>query len=59
MLVWLSSLNFFNTQDDNLARRQEGTGQWFLDAEAFKHWVNNRGSILWCSGIRKLHIYFS
>lgn len=32
---WLSPLNFFATQNDVYARRQEGTGQWLLESPLF------------------------
>ncbi|KAH0558820.1 hypothetical protein GP486_004540 [Trichoglossum hirsutum] len=31
---WISALNFSTKQDDFFARRQEGTGEWLLEADA-------------------------
>ena len=50
---WLSPLNFMATQNEVLGRRQEGTGQWLLDSEKFKNWVNGTEKVLWCPGIRE------
>ncbi|KAL9629418.1 MAG: hypothetical protein Q9204_005283, partial [Flavoplaca sp. TL-2023a] len=40
ILEWLSPLNFFTTQQDIIARREEGTGQWLLDSSPFNHWLS-------------------
>ncbi|RMZ72366.1 ankyrin repeat [Pyrenophora seminiperda CCB06] len=52
ILAWLSSLDFGKKQRDTHNRHCNGTGNWFLDAEMFKQWLNNtQNSTLWCSGI--------
>lgn len=50
---WLSDLNFEKTQIDSFAKRTNGTGQWFLESQAFKDWLAEKSGILWCPGIRE------
>ncbi|KAI9812564.1 MAG: hypothetical protein M1827_004553 [Pycnora praestabilis] len=50
ILVWLSPLNFAAKQIDVLSRRQEGTGNWLLQADVFKRWVNGTDRTIWCPG---------
>lgn len=38
-------------QSDFIGRRQEATGQWLLDSEQFKDWVDGAGGTLFCHGI--------
>jgi len=57
VLNWLSPLDFCSKQNDVFSRRQEGTGEWFLDHHSFKDWIEGRGETLWCPGIRKSFAY--
>lgn len=50
---WLSDLNFKETQNDILAKRTDGTGQWLLESQTFKDWIVGKRNILWCPGIRE------
>ncbi|KAI4090695.1 MAG: hypothetical protein LQ344_004599 [Seirophora lacunosa] len=52
-LTWLSQLEFHSKHNDARTRRQEGTGQWFLESEEFSWWVNTDARVLWCPGLRK------
>ena len=56
ILEWLSPLTFWATQQDTFERRQEGTGVWFLESEAFRKWkegtLGDDRQILFCSGMR-------
>jgi hypothetical protein len=52
VLRWLSPLDFRTTQIDTLSRRQEGTGQWLFEGQAFQDWLCGARRTLWCSGIR-------
>ncbi|KAL9034131.1 MAG: hypothetical protein Q9180_005577, partial [Flavoplaca navasiana] len=54
ILEWLSPLNFFATQQDTLARREKGTGQWLLDSSDFKNWLYGADRTLCCPGIHFL-----
>ncbi|KAI4218157.1 MAG: hypothetical protein L6R36_009100 [Xanthoria steineri] len=51
ILQWLSPLNFFSTQQDILARREKGTGQWLIDSTEFKNWLAGNSSTRCCPGI--------
>ena len=50
---WLSPLNFKAKQMDVIAKRAEGTGQWLLESEEFKTWLDGTSETLWCSGLRE------
>lgn len=34
-----------------LTTKHKKTGQWFLEAESFQHWLRTEGQTLWCPGI--------
>lgn len=51
ILEWLSSSDYPAQQSDIIKRRQEGTGQWFLDAPKVARWLNEPKSTLFCPGI--------
>ncbi|KAJ5422843.1 hypothetical protein N7445_010951 [Penicillium cf. griseofulvum] len=51
ILEWLSAVDYTLQQRDFLDRRQEGTGQWLLASEEYKHWLHTRGATLFCPGI--------
>ncbi|KAI9770937.1 MAG: hypothetical protein M1840_002641 [Geoglossum simile] len=51
IIAWLSTLNFPTRQNDIFCRRQEGTGEWFLDTDAFKRWLDGNERTLWCPGL--------
>ncbi|KXG49201.1 uncharacterized protein PGRI_030710 [Penicillium griseofulvum] len=51
ILEWLSAVDYTLQQRDLLDRRQEGTGQWLLASEEYKHWLDTRGATLFCPGI--------
>jgi Cdc6-like AAA superfamily ATPase len=50
-MEWLSPTDFPTQQHDIITRRQEGTGQWFLDSPKFKRWLQGSDKTLFCSGI--------
>ncbi|KAL8669376.1 MAG: hypothetical protein Q9168_006037 [Polycauliona sp. 1 TL-2023] len=50
-LDWFSPLNFFKTQQDIFARREEGTGQWLIDSPTFQSWLSGSDRTLCCPGI--------
>src|SRR5437016_5241473 len=52
IIDWLSPLNFATIQNDTFATRVKGTGEWLLDNNLFKDWLNGANKILWCPGIR-------
>jgi hypothetical protein len=51
IMQWLSPTDFPAQQHDIITRRQEGTGQWFLDSPEFKGWLQRRDKTLFCPGI--------
>lgn len=50
-MEWLSPTDFPTQQHDIITRRQEGTGQWFLDTPEFNRWVQGSDKTLFCPGI--------
>lgn len=50
-MEWLSPTDFPAQQQDIITRRQEGTGQWFLDSPKFKRWLKGSDKTLFCPGI--------
>jgi Cdc6-like AAA superfamily ATPase len=51
ILDWLTSVDYSSQQNDFIARRQEGTGEWLVESDEFQHWENNKKGILLCPGI--------
>ncbi|MCJ1468876.1 hypothetical protein MMC07_007506 [Pseudocyphellaria aurata] len=51
LMNWISATNFPAQQSDFIARRHEGTGQWFCDAPEFKEWLHGLNQTLFCPGI--------
>lgn len=50
-MQWLSPTDFPTQQHNIITRRQEGTGQWFLDTPEFKRWLDRSDKTLFCRGI--------
>jgi Cdc6-like AAA superfamily ATPase len=51
ILEWFSPTNYPTQQSDIMSRRQQGTGQWFLDAPEFARWLGVPKGTLFCPGI--------
>ncbi|KAF2629421.1 hypothetical protein BU25DRAFT_389615 [Macroventuria anomochaeta] len=51
LLDWISASDYPTQQSDIIKRRQEGTGQWFLDAPETARWLNTAMATLFCPGI--------
>ncbi|CAN9326560.1 unnamed protein product [Alternaria alternata] len=51
LLEWISSSDYPAQQSDIIKRRQEGTGQWFLDAPEVARWLGDAKTTLLCPGI--------
>ncbi|RYP66703.1 hypothetical protein DL771_007636 [Monosporascus sp. 5C6A] len=51
IMQWLSPTDFPAQQHDIISRKQEGTGQWFLDSAEFKGWLQGLDKTLFCPGI--------
>ena len=50
-MAWPSPLDFRAQHSDIFAKRQDGTGLWLLQLDAFKTWKDTLGAIL-CPGIQ-------
>ncbi|KAF2180789.1 hypothetical protein K469DRAFT_591668, partial [Zopfia rhizophila CBS 207.26] len=50
-LEWISPTDYPAQQSDIVKRRQEGTGQWFLDAPEVAKWRSEAKGTLFCPGI--------
>jgi hypothetical protein len=48
---WLSTTTFPTQQSDIIARREPGTGQWFLETPQFTRWLCSSKATLFCPGI--------
>jgi NACHT domain-containing protein len=51
ILDWITSVDYSSQQNDFIARRQEGTGEWLVKSDEFQQWENNKNGILFCPGI--------
>jgi Cdc6-like AAA superfamily ATPase len=51
ILDWLTNHDYGLQYSDLLERRQEGTGQWFLDSTEYQAWRETPNQTLFCPGI--------
>jgi hypothetical protein len=51
ILDWITPVDYAPQQNDFIKRRQPCTGQWLLDSEEFRAWVEGKGQGLFCPGI--------
>lgn len=51
MIEWLSQTDSPAQQHDIISRRQNNTGQWFLDTTDLKRWLAGSDKTLFCPGI--------
>jgi hypothetical protein len=51
VLDWITPIDCAPQQNDFLARRQEGTGQWLLDLSEFQTWLETDKQTLFCPDI--------
>ncbi|KAE8368005.1 hypothetical protein BDV27DRAFT_154483 [Aspergillus caelatus] len=51
VIDWLTPVNYALQQNDFIARRQEGTGEWFLNSTEFKQWLSQSKQSLFCPGM--------
>lgn len=51
ILDWLTPIDYAPQHNDFISRKQEGTGQWFLESTQFKTWLDTKGQTLFCPGI--------
>jgi hypothetical protein len=50
VLEWLGGADYESYQNDLIATKQPGTGQWFLDSPEYKHWIAAEKEVLICPG---------
>src|ERR1700760_1484494 len=53
---WLAGPDPSIVHNRFLEQHQEGTGEWFLQLEAFQDWMKEPSSLLWIQGIRKSRV---
>ncbi|GAB1198163.1 hypothetical protein APSETT444_007471 [Aspergillus pseudonomiae] len=51
IIDWLTPVNYTLQQNDFITRRQEGTGQWFLNSTEFKQCLSQSKQTLFCPGM--------
>ncbi|KAF7296291.1 Ankyrin 2,3/unc44 [Mycena chlorophos] len=53
IIDWISPINFFPRHQEVVNSRQENTGGWIFEVEAFKNWESAEDAkrLLWCSGV--------
>lgn len=51
ILNWLTPVDYSLQQKDFFGRRLAGTGQWLLDSEEYRTWLNTDKQTLFCPGI--------
>lgn len=51
LVEWISTTEYPAQQSDIIKHRQEGTGQWFLDAPEVAKWLSEPKETLFCPGI--------
>jgi Cdc6-like AAA superfamily ATPase len=51
LLAWMSAPDYSAQQSDIIKRREQGTGQWFIDAPEVSRWLNDPKATLFCPGI--------
>jgi Cdc6-like AAA superfamily ATPase len=51
ILNWLTEIDYAPRQSKIVSRRQKGSGQWLLNSDIFKNWVNQSKQTLFCPGI--------
>jgi hypothetical protein len=52
LLEWTSATDYPAQQSDIIKRREQGTGQWFMDAPEVSQWLNKPKTTLFCPGIQ-------
>ncbi|KAE8413584.1 purine and uridine phosphorylase [Aspergillus pseudocaelatus] len=51
IIDWLTPVNYATQQNDFIAQRQQGTGEWVLKSSEFRHWLEQTNQTLFCPGI--------
>jgi hypothetical protein len=53
---WLQAPNASARYNELQEEHHEGTGEWFMNSDAYIHWYETRGSTLWIRGKRKFRL---
>lgn len=48
---WLTPVDYAPQQNDFFSSRQAGTGEWLLNSNEYKKWINESSQTLFCPGI--------
>lgn len=51
ILDWLTPIDYATQQSDFISRRQASTGEWLLESDQFRTWVDSSNQTLFCPGI--------
>ncbi|BCR91451.1 uncharacterized protein ACHE_70294S [Aspergillus chevalieri] len=51
IIDWLTPMNYAAQQNDFIAQRQEGTGEWVLESSEFQLWLKQTNQTLFCPGM--------
>lgn len=51
VLDWITPTDYATNQKDIVNRREEGTGQWILQATQYRDWISHTNCTLFCPGI--------
>lgn len=51
ILNWLADSDYGSQHRDYFSKRQQGTGQWFMESEEYKGWLLKNKQTLFCPGI--------
>ncbi|KAK1248783.1 hypothetical protein MKX08_007003 [Trichoderma sp. CBMAI-0020] len=51
ILDWLTPIEYGPQHSDFFKRREPGTGQWFLNCDEYKTWLDSKKHTLFCPGI--------
>ena len=51
IIDWLTPVNYAPQQNDFIAQRQEGTGEWLLESNEFQQWLTQSNQTLFCPGM--------
>lgn len=51
ILKWIGTVDHGSHQSKVFDGHQEGTGEWFLQSDEFRKWLETKGAVLFCPGL--------
>ncbi|KAF9779399.1 hypothetical protein IL306_001771 [Fusarium sp. DS 682] len=48
---WIGTVDYGSRQSSLFDQHEEGTGEWFLNSNAFQEWLRTRDGMLFCPGL--------